>query len=785
MNPAAPPAPEPPGDILIVDDTPASLKVLVDLLGGAGYQLRPATSGELALRSVAAQAPALILLDVKLPGLDGYEVCRRLKAAEQTRAIPVIFISVHNTEQEKLLGFQAGGVDYITKPYQAEEVLARVKTHLTLHQLHQELRTLNQTLEQQVLARTAALAQINAALERENEDRRRLELALRQSERRYRGIVETAGEGIWLIDDHAVTQFVNAKMAAMLGYTPAAMLGRHLFDFMDAAGRRDAAEKLERRRQGINEQHEFCFLRQDHTPVWTSVNTNALLSDTGEFTGALAMVTDITERKRAADALRDANAYHRSLIEISLDPLVTIGPTGQITDVNAATERVTGYTRTELIGTDFSTYFTEPALARAGYQQVFRDGTVRDYPLEIRHRDGRRFDVLYNAAVYRDPAGQVAGVFAAARDITERKHAERAQAAERGRLQALIQSSRDGLVLFGVAGQVSVANQPALDALGWTGQPADWLGRPFDAVLAATPAPAAQAVLRDVWQHLQSADLPLNEAELTLPARSLRWVGLPVVSEGEVLGRLLVLYDVTRERELEKLHTDLTHMLVHDLRNPLTNIQSATQFIEWDGLATVSPDQRRMLAAISDASASMLRLVSAILEVSRLESDPMPLHRERLPLAALMTQAVQVQAPLAAERQLRFETHWPADLPDAYGDADLIQRVLQNLLGNALKFTPAGGVVRIGAHRQPAPSPFVQVWVSDSGPGLAAELRGRLFQKFATGQVEHHGSGLGLAFCRLAVEAHGGRIWAESEPGAGATFRFTVPSWASANGQVS
>ena len=102
-------------------------------------------------------------------------------------------------------------------------------------------------------------------------------------------------------------------------------------------------------------------------------------------------------------------------MEASLDPLVTIGPNGKITDVNAATEAATGRSRAELIGTDFCDYFTEPAKARAGYEQVFREGSVRDYALELRHRDGHVISVLYNASTYRDEGGKVIGVFAAAR----------------------------------------------------------------------------------------------------------------------------------------------------------------------------------------------------------------------------------------------------------------------------------------------------------------------------------------------------------------------------------
>src|SRR5208337_732691 len=113
---------------------------------------------------------------------------------------------------------------------------------------------------------------------------------------------------------------------------------------------------------------------------------------------------EISEGNRAEYAVRWASAYNRSLIEASLDPLVTIAPDGKITDVNNTTEKMTGLSRQQLIGTDFSDYFTDSGKARAGYEQVFREGLVQDYELEIRHRDGHVTPVLYSASVYRDEA---------------------------------------------------------------------------------------------------------------------------------------------------------------------------------------------------------------------------------------------------------------------------------------------------------------------------------------------------------------------------------------------
>ncbi len=186
-----------------------------------------------------------------------------------------------------------------------------------------------------------------------------------------------------------------------------------------------------------------------------------LKNATGEVIGASAI--GITGQKRAEEVLRRAGAYNRSLVEASLDPLVTISPDGKITDVNSATETITGSTRDELIGTDFCDYFTDPENARAGYQKVFREGLVRDYELEIRHRDGHTTPVLYNASVYRDEAGTIIGVFAAARDITQRKRAE----AENARLALIVNATDDAIFSTTPEGIIAAWNPGAEHMLGY------------------------------------------------------------------------------------------------------------------------------------------------------------------------------------------------------------------------------------------------------------------------------------------------------------------------------
>ncbi|MFL6657609.1 MAG: sensor histidine kinase [Massilia sp.] len=146
------------GEVLIVEDTPASLKLLSDLLAGAGYAVRQAPDGELALWSAQSRPPELILLDVRMPGIDGFEVCRRLKASPELSAIPVIFLSAQSDTDDRLRGFQAGGIDFIGKPYQADEVLARAAAHLGLARSQRALAAANAEL-------TATLGQLDATRE--------------------------------------------------------------------------------------------------------------------------------------------------------------------------------------------------------------------------------------------------------------------------------------------------------------------------------------------------------------------------------------------------------------------------------------------------------------------------------------------------------------------------------------------------------------------------------------------------------------------------------------------
>src|SRR5512146_1517617 len=252
----------------------------------------------------------------------------------------------------------------------------------------------------------------------------------------------------------------NPAAEHMYGYTADEILGRNISILSHPDRPEEMDEILQKIRSGGRVEHyETVRVRKDGRTISISLTVSPILDDGGNIVGVSSISRDITERKRADEQLRAASQYARSLIEASLDPLVTISPEGKITDVNEATIKVTGVAREKLIGTDFSDYFTEPEKAREGYQQVFSVGSVTDYPLTIRHRNGRLTDVLYNASVYKDARGKVLGVFAAARDVTAQK-----QASQYAR--SLIEASLDPLVTISPEGKITDVNEATIKVTG-------------------------------------------------------------------------------------------------------------------------------------------------------------------------------------------------------------------------------------------------------------------------------------------------------------------------------
>ncbi len=259
---------------------------------------------------------------------------------------------------------------------------------------------------------------------------------------------------------------------------------------------------------------------------------------------------------------------------------------------------------------------------------------------------------------------------------------------------------------------------------------------------------------------------------------------------GSLLGRVVILRDITEEKELERMREDLTAMIIHDLRAPLSVIISGSTLLQEvvaeKDLAESVPS---LLEIIVTSGQRMSELVNLLLDISRLESGKLILDTEPFDLLDTVQQVMARLQPLSVGQEIDTKIAIPPGFPWVWADREKIARVLTNLVDNAIKFTPPEGWVRVSAHVHEAHDETVPGWVVcsvlDTGPGIPPEHRERIFEKFTQlasiqpqGQSDERvqGSGIGLNFCKLVVEAHGGRIWVEDGPhGRGSNFQFTLP----------
>lgn len=231
-----------------------------------------------------------------------------------------------------------------------------------------------------------------------------------------------------------------------------------------------------------------------------------------------------------------------------------------------------------------------------------------------------------------------------------------------------------------------------------------------------------------------------------------------------------------RLQELEKMRDDLTNMIIHDLRIPLTSVLAGMQTLE--AVGDLNSTQQEMVNIAIEGGQILMGMINDLLDVEKMESGEMQLDYAMLSPGELIVSAVGQVASLAESNGLTLVPHIGTDLPLLQGDANKLRRTLVNLLGNAIKFTPAGGTVSVAVQRA-ADGRSLLFCVSDTGEGIPPEACGRIFEKFV--QVESRlrgrkmGTGLGLTFCKLAVEAHGGRIKVQNLPDIGSAFSFTIP----------
>ena len=361
------------GHILIVDDEIANLKLLTELLSHEGYQVRPADHPQLAIDSAFAQTPALILLDVKMPEMDGFEVCQRLKQDERTSGVPVIFISALDEVDDRLRGFEVGGVDYISKPFQEKEVLARVRTHMYMHNMQ-----LN--LEEMIAIRTVELAKSNVSLEEAQQ-------------------LARIGSWSWGVETDTVTW--SKTLYEITGLDPKKgppSYEKHASLYTAESWKRLSQAVISALNEGQPYDLELDMVRPDGLVCHTSTHGRAVKSDDGCVVKLFGAVQDITELKRTTEELAKSEAKYRGLVENSMVGVFTSTIDGRFTFVNDAMVKLFDFHNMEqMIAQGSIELWSDVENREKMLAKLQKHGSVANFEAEANTHTDRHIQVLFSA----------------------------------------------------------------------------------------------------------------------------------------------------------------------------------------------------------------------------------------------------------------------------------------------------------------------------------------------------------------------------------------------------
>ena len=757
--------------ILMVDDKPARLLTYEAILTGLGVNCVRAYSGPEALQCLLSQDFALILLDVNMPGMDGFEVAREVRAHPRLGTIPIIFVSGERlTDLDRLKGYEVGAVDYIPVPVVPEILRSKVAILVELHLRRMELKALSN-------ASIEARARVDIA-----------QTALRQAEPRFQALLENAPVGIAQKSPGGHFEYVNAAFCQIVGYSEQELANKswqeitHPDDLIDEQQMADMVLAGQIPHYTL----EKRYVRKDGSHVWVSFFGSYIFDDARRPVQGIAVVVDISARKRADLALRDNR--QRLLLAHRAARLGTFDWDIQSdsADWDELTARLWGQPRDVQVNR---------ALFMAGIHPEDQEGVTAALNASLKPEGNGQYFARFRVANAIDgitrwieSVGQVhfeAGVpvrmVGTVQDVTDRHIAEH-------RLRNSEERFRE------------LANN--IDQFAWTW---DASGRAtwFNDRLYEYAGSTFEDLREDGWlqmlhpNHVDRVALHFRECieggtawEDTFPMfgkdGKYRWFlsrAVPIRAEdGSIIRWLGTSTDVTTLRELQDAMTladrrkdEFLAMLAHELRNPVAPILNVAQVLS----RKVASDKvtHSLVGIVQRQAAHLSHLLDDLLDVARVTQGRIELRREIISLEDCIALARETTGPQLLAKQHTF-TVIPVEGPLLVkADKVRLTQCLTNILNNAAKYTETGGRIQLRAYAE-AGSAVIEI--TDNGIGIASDFLPNVFDLFAQSERTldrtQGGLGVGLSVCKRLIEMHEGTVAVKSEGlGHGATFILRLP----------
>jgi PAS domain S-box-containing protein len=782
-------------NILLVDDRPENLLALEAILEPLGRNLVSVTSGEDALKALLRDDFAVILLDVQMPLMDGFETAALIKERPRSSHIPIIFLTAISKDASHVFqGYEAGAVDYVLKPFDAQVLVSKVAVFVELWEKRKQVEEQAELLRQKELAELARI-----------------------SEERYRFLAESIPQHVWTALPDGSLDYVNQRVLEYFGLDEDSLLE---WSWTNVIHPDDLPECLARWQHSIETGEpydvQFRLRAADGSYRWHLARAVAFRNEDGSIAKWFGTSTEFEELRRIQDArefIVEASAalgssleFERTLVAVAEQAVprvadwcvitlcddegdlrevaVTHDDPSKLTFVRELQERyparrgapaaivdVIESRRAQLVPE-----ITDEMLAEIAKDELhlalLRELGLRSYicaPIVSRDRvhgaitfalaeSGRRYtedDLLI--------AEEVARRAATAIENAQLYH----KAEQRAQASTVLETVGDGVFLVDRRGVVQLWNPAAVEITGL--REGDVLGRK---AADAIPGWDAVAPLVTIASEPGAVGSRAETMPLEIGGREI-WLSVTGVDFDE--GTVYAFRDITEERAVEEMKADFVATVSHELRTPLAAIYGAAVTLRREDLDIDDQVRMRLLDVVTEESERLAQIVNDVLLASHLDSGRLELAKRPTDIRELV-EAVIESAGAHAPPTVDLRLDVPADVPTVAADPDHLRRVLINLVDNAIKYSPEGGPVAIEIERA---NGNVRISVCDSGLGIPPGEQQRIFEKFYRLDPNMTrgigGTGLGLYISRELVRRLDGRIWVESREGGGSRFVVEIP----------
>jgi len=648
-------------------------------------------------------------------------------------------------------------------------------------QFSQEHLTLLDVLGRQVITRLELYHRIRAQ-EQAQRARQRTERSLAIERSFVAATLDSIPALVAVLDTAGRVVRFNQSCAHLTGLMIGDAAGRPFVEeVLEADDHQWVADKLHHAAAGQSSgPHETSWRIAGAKTRRVSWTIRPLTGPSGEVQYLIVSGQDVTDQRQAEQALLSSEARYRQVVESSLGFVFTCTMEGRLTSLNSFTAETLGYRVEDLTGRPVAELLD--AAGAETFQDCLRTLETKDEwqgAMPVRRSDG-----VYRRIAFRSRRMELRGerpfVLSHGVDVTEQHEAEEALHLATRQRELILESVGDGIYGIDLDGKLTFINEAAANALGYNAD--DLTGRDVHEIIHHSHADGTpySRVTSPILQGMRRQEMVRMHDEVFWRADGssfpVEYTASPLIEDGRISGMVVAFQDISERRRLDKMKDEFISTVSHELRTPLTSLRASLGLISTGSLDKRPEKQRQMVEMAIGNCDRLVRLVNDILDFDKVERGRLPLRRVPVQAIDLLRRAADVAHNSASQVHITFRID--SMQASVFADEDRILQVLNELVANAIKFSAPDTLISLSTRREGKNE--VCFIVEDQGHGISPEKLEHIFDRFQQGDSSDTralgGTGLGLALCRSIVEQHGGHIWAESTPGKGSRFLFTLPA---------